>query len=130
MAELMGGYPDPSSFRKGPRISNYAQSNYIKNRGTFNDILDHDANKNDRPQSHAPKVFYEGKYNRDHGYGTVGNLFSHYGALPQSARQVPRVKSDAVNNYTHGRGSAMGKTLTMIPQSSRPGSATFFDMKP
>ncbi len=130
MGELLSGYPDPAYLRKGPRVTGAAQSNYIKNRGTFNNILDQNANRNDRPETHVPKVYYEGRDNREQGNGTVGNLFNYYGALPQSARQVPRVKAEATYNYEHGRGSAMGKALTMVPQSSRPGSATFFGMKP
>ncbi len=129
MNTLLTGYPDPAADHKGPRITQSAHSNYIKNRGTFNDILHQDSN-HDSAAVNVPKVYYEGKQNRETGNGSVAKLFTGYGYLPQSARPVPRVKQEAVNNYHHGRGMGASKTLTFVPQSSRPSSATFFDMKP
>lgn len=129
MNHLLTGYPDPSCDKKGPRISSSGQSNYIKNRGTFSSIIDQN-NNHDQAPVHVPKVYYEGRNNRAHGNGSVGSLFSHYGHLPQSARPVPRVKWEASNNYQQNRGSSASKTLSMVPQSARPSSATFFDMKP
>lgn len=129
MGALLTGYPDPSTVHKGPRITQSAKTNYVKNRGTFNDILDQNNNR-DKPAEHVPKVYYEGRDNRATGNGSVGNLFTHYGHMPQSARPVPRVKWEAASNYQNGRGSNASKTITYVPQSSRPSSATFFDMKP
>ncbi len=129
MNTILTGYPDPAGDHKGPRITHSAHSNYIKNRGTFNDILQQDSN-HDSPPVHMPKVYYEGRQNRETGNGSVGRLFTGYGYLPQSARPVPRVKYEAESNYQQGRGTNASKTLSFVPQSSRPSSATFFDMKP
>ena len=129
MNELLGGYLNPAIDKKGPRITNSAHGNYIKNRGTFNTILHQNENKQ-TAEIHNPKVYYEGKDNRINGHGSVGNLMTNYGYLPQSARPVPRIKFEGANILANNRGTNASKTLTMMPASSRPSSATFFDMKP
>lgn len=127
MNELLSGYcENPVLPRKGPRIKREAEENFLKNKGTFNTILDHTGADKEEPKRPPPKVHYEGMQNREVGAGSVGNLLSNYGYHPASARPVPRVKFNGADNLINNSGSGASKTLQMIPLTSRPSSAQFF----
>ncbi|RNA05661.1 hypothetical protein BpHYR1_015464 [Brachionus plicatilis] len=129
MKEVLTGFCESQPIiKKGPRIKKEAQENYMKNKGSFNFILN-EYGKGGSNECTKPRVYYEGKYNNEKGRGSVGNLFTNYGNLPLSARPVPRVKFEAENILDHNRGSGVNKTLHMVPESSRPKSTTFFNFK-
>ncbi len=56
----------------------------------------------------------------------MGKLFGQYGHHPLPEKPIPRVKFDGHDYRAQGSGSSMGKTLSMVPPSSRPSSTTFF----
>ena len=126
MGEILSGYCErEAGAHKGPRVKREAQDNFLKNKGTFNNILN-DYGKNITPESLNPRVQFEGRDNHYKGQGSVGNLFGKYGYHPIPEKPVPRVKFDGQDYKAQGSGSSMGKTLTMVPPSSRPSSTTFF----
>jgi hypothetical protein len=127
MDDLLTGYCNPPQLRKGPRISREAESNFIKNRGSVNNICFEDYGRNIKPELVNPRVTREGFSNCDQSrQGSVGSLFSNYGTMPLSAKPAPRIKFEGVHIQNDHRGSGVGKTLSSVPLSNRPSSATFF----
>ena len=125
MKESMGGYCDPPLEHKGPRVRKEAQANFLKNKGTFDNII---ANYGqDVPKEHFyPRVNFEGRSNNDKGRGTMGSLLGNYGNHPLSAKPVSRVKYEGNEILSKNRGAGVGKTLLSMPPSSRPSSSQFF----
>ena len=126
MKDILGGYCDPPIERKGPRIKQEAYDNFLKNKGTFNHILNDYGKGIDNAQIN-PRVFYEGRANNLKGQGSMGSLLGNYGRHPVSARPLSRVKFEGADILQNNRGSGVDKTLKMVPPSSRPSSSQFFN---
>ena len=126
MQDLLTGYCDPAIAKKGPRISKEGEANFLKNKGTFNKILN-DYGRDVTKESFNPRVQFEGRENRDKNRGTMGSLFTNYGYHPQSPKPIPRVKFDGQSNLEKNSGLGLDKTLKMVPPSSRPSSTDFFN---
>lgn len=129
MKEVLTGYCENQPIiKKGPRIKKEAQENYVKNKGSFNYILN-EYGKNPLDECTKPRVYYEGKNYNEKGRGSVGNLLANYGNHPISARPIPRVKFEAGEILDHNKGTGVYKVLHMVPETSRPKSCTFFNFK-
>ena len=57
-------------------------------------------------------------YNAAQGH-YVNELFHEHDNIPRSARTIPKVKYDGVQNFEKGQGNAMRKTISQCPPSTR-----------
>ena len=121
MKSFMTGYLDMPEEKKGPRVKKEAHQNFIKNKGTVGNLCFTNYGKAEQEDTRNPRVYYDGIYNNEKGKGTVSQLFTQYGNLPQSARAVPRVKFEGSDILENHRGNEISKTLQMVPPTpARP----------
>lgn len=124
MRELMTGYPDMPVQKKGPRVKKEAATNFLRNKGTVGSLCFKDYGKKSDESQQQPRVYFDGVENNEKGKGSVGQLFTQYGHLPQSARAIPRVKFEGADILENSRGGQINKTLHMIPPTpDRPRTA-------
>jgi len=126
MKEILTGYCDPPIQKKGPRVKKEAYDNFLKNKGTFNNIIA-GYGKDINPETHNPRNFHEGKSYNQKAHGSVGNLFANYGNYPISARPVSRVKFEGTEILENSRGTGVDKIFKMVPLTQRPSSTQFFN---
>lgn len=109
----------PVSARPMPHVKTQsARDNLAKARGSSH-ILE---NRMDfRPPTLDPHVSgVQAHENFDRAQGSaVNRLFHSYGHLPISARAIPKVKRDGVQNYDKARGDSMRKIIGQSPPSHR-----------
>jgi len=120
MGPLLGNYGlIPPSPRPIPNVKGVAAgANFQKGLGDSRILLH---GNSDRPPTPDPNVKgVQAQLNYDNGQGRhVNKLFYEYGKLPQSARTVPKVKYDGIQNFQNSQGDGMRKTISQCPPSMR-----------
>lgn len=109
----------PLSARPAPHVKgDAAEINLQKGLGNSK-ILEHTRSyREPTPDPHVKGAQAQLNYDNAQGRG-MDKLLHEYGKLPQSARTIPKVKYDGVQNFEKAKGDAMRKALSQCPPSNR-----------